>query len=512
MRTRSLLYASLLFLLGLPSQANNLSVSNIAIVGTDKVRFDISWDNGWFIPGFNWDAVWIFVKAQDCAGTTTWDHVDLSTNATQHTATGGTGLIVEASSDGKGVFIRRNSLGGLTQSATVTLQFAANMPAAASTNFRVFGTEMVWVPQGNFSVGDGTTNSATQSTAAFGTWSASTPWPIASEGQINGDALRNGAESNTWHNTVPTTFPKGWAGFYCMKYEISQQQYVAFLNALTATQQFWRTANPPTSPAGTLAMTSAANQNRNAIVVATPAAAGAPAVYATDLNGDGTYGDGDDIACNYLSWTDLLSYLDWSGLRPMTELEFEKAARGSTLPVLTEYAWGSTNILQAVSSALNNAGMPSEASTASGNGLCAHNGGSSTTLGPLRTGFAATANPLRERAGASFWGVMDLSGNVWEQTISVGYYNGSARLPATFIFTGANGDGRLTMFTGEFDVTTWPTAAGVGTTSAGTTIVRGGNWESSAQRAQISDRAFFSSVAENLTRVRRTGGRGVRRP
>jgi formylglycine-generating enzyme required for sulfatase activity len=509
MKHRVPLLAGMVLLFSSPLSANNLEVSNISIVGTTAVQFDVSWDNSWFVPGSNWDAVWVFVKAQDCNGSRNWDHVDLSNVAASHSVSGGTGLTVEASSDGKGVFIRRNSLGGGTQSGTVTVQFATEIEDAAATNFRVFGVEMVWVPQGDFRVGDGSTNNTSHSTASLGS-SGSTPRAVTSENAVGMDFFRNDKGGDNFisaHNALPAAFPKGWAGFYCMKYEISQQQYVAFLNSLSLAHQFTRTTNNPTAAAGTLAMTNTANQNRNAIVVSTPAANGAPAVYATDLNGDGTYGDGDEIACNYLSWADLLAYLDWSGLRPMTELEYEKAARGTVFPVLNEYSWGSNAILQATSDAVNGAGTAAESSTAMGDGLCAHNGGASTSLGPLRVGFAATAVPSRAFSGASQWGIMELSGNVWEQTISIGYWNGSTRLPATFIFTGANGDGQLSLLTGDADVATWPLAV-----TPGTLVVRGGNWESDAQRAQTSDRRFVNSVAENSNRLRRTGGRGVRRP
>lgn len=509
--------AGLLLLAALPSKGNNLTITGMSVVSPNQVRFTISWDNSWFISGFNWDAVWIFVKAQQCAGTTTWDHVDLSTTAGVHTVTGGTGLFIETATDGKGVFVRRNSNGGGTQTGTITLQFATAIAAVATTNFYVYGIEMVWVPQGDFAVGDGSSNNVSQSVASMG--AGNPPRTVTGEGAVGGDFFRNdkapgGSDGYiTAHNAIPATFPKGWAGFYCMKYEISQQQYVAFLNALTSAQQVVRTTTGPSLPAGTLAMTTPANQNRNAIVVATPATGGAPAVYATDLNGDGTYGDGDDIACNYLSWADLTAYLDWSALRPMTELEYEKAARGSTVPILNEYAWGSTASLQAISSALVNGGGPSETSTASGAGLCAFNGGASTTLGPLRVGFAATSNPSRTWSGGSFWGVMEMSGNLWEQTISIGYYNGSTRIPATYIFTGENGDGRLGVLNGDADVASWPIPnIPTTTTAAGTVLVRGGNWEQVVQRCQISDRFFVANTVENLTRVRRTGGRGVRRP
>lgn len=484
------------------SKANNLAISSVTVTNANTIQFNISWDNSWYISGANWDAAWVFIKAQNCSGTTTWDHVDLSTTSSDHSVSGGTGLYVEASSDGKGVFVRRNSDGFGTQSGTITLRFASSIAAFASVNFHVIGIEMVWVPQGSFATGDGSTNHTTHSIASFATRT------VTSEALMAVDNLRSdktGDGAMTAHPQIPAAFPKGYDAFYCMKHEISQQQYVTFLNDLTMTQQSSRISVVPTSAAGTLVMTTSGNQNRSSIVMKTTSSGGAPCVFDCDLNGDATYGDGGDIACNFLSWDDLKAYLDWSGLRPMTELEYEKAARGSTPSVLNEYAWGNTTILQGISSSLTNGGTSSEVSTASGVGLCAHNGGASTSLGPLRVGFAATASTIRVSAGASYWGIMDLSGNVWEQCLCAGYLSG-ARIPATFIFTGANGNGSLDL-SGNSDVATWPSVS-----TAGTVLVRGGCWEYVAQRAQISDRYYVNSSAENSSRVRRTGGRGVRKP
>ncbi|MFN3345365.1 MAG: hypothetical protein ACK412_06920 [Chloroherpetonaceae bacterium] len=44
-----------------------------------------------------------------------------------------------------------------------------------------------------------------------------------------------------------------------------------------------------------------------------------------------------------------LLYLAWSGLRPMTELEFEKACRGVEKGVPGEFAWGNASAVAATS-------------------------------------------------------------------------------------------------------------------------------------------------------------------
>lgn len=68
------------------------------------------------------------------------------------------------------------------------------------------------------------------------------------------------------------------------------------------------------------------------------------------MDDDGVYNettDGKWIACNWLTWMDGAAYTDWAALRPFTELEFEKAARGPQLVVNDEYSWGSTDLTQA---------------------------------------------------------------------------------------------------------------------------------------------------------------------
>jgi formylglycine-generating enzyme required for sulfatase activity len=488
------------------TKANNLNISNVSAPSTTTIQFDIAWDNSWNITGINYDAVWVFVKAQVCGGSSTpYTHANLS--AAGNSVSGGV-LQIDLVSDNKGVFIRRAANGtGNIATATVTLTFATSY-VTANTNFEVIGIEMVYVPTGSFTVGDGSTINGTHSTASFGS-NNSTPRPVASEAAMAQDYLRNdkaGDAAITAHAAIIAGFPKGYNAFYCMKYEISQQQYVTFLNLLDFNQQAARTSAAPSSATGTLVLTTSGNENRNYIKIVTPGNAASAAIYGNDFNNNGTFneaGDGQNIACNYLSWDDLKAYLDWAALRPMTELEYEKACRGVNSSLLNEYAWGSTSINQAISSSLTNSGQSGELSTSTADGLCAYLGGASTTLGPLRTGFAATLITGRTGAGASYWGILDLSGNVWEQTYQCGYYNGAVRTSVP-IFTGLLGDGEIDA-TGNADATNW--GGGVALS-----VVKGGNWEYTAQRAQVSDRFYINSTAQNSSRTSRTGGRGVRQP
>ena len=473
--------------------ANNLTIGTPTVVGAD-LQFTISWDNSWNtnLGPANWDAVWIFVKRQDCT-TNLWAHGLASTNSGDHSVTGGV-LQIDATTDGMGIYVRRSAIGnGSIATATVTLvlQTAAN----GVDNFQVLGIEMVSVPQGDFYIGDGT--------GGQNGWGFRTLL-ITSALQTAGLGAANVYQASSYGSTssLPAAYPIGWNNFYVMKYEIGQEQYASFLNSLTFTQQVARTAVSPASAAGTLAIANSATPQRNRIEIQTPGVANVtPAVYRNDLNNNGTYnenGDGQDIACNWLAWADLMAYLDWAALRPMTEFEYEKTTRGAAAVVTgNEYPWGSVTILQAESGALNNAGQSSEVSTTSGNGLCAY-GINTNTKGPLRCGFAAGAATTKAQAGSSYYGVMDMAGNVEEQC--VGGYNGNYSA-----FTTANGDGTLTA-AGAANTTGWSVNGGG---NGGGGIFRGGDWFNTAAYCQVSDRGFMTNNA-NQGRNAAIGGRGVR--
>jgi formylglycine-generating enzyme required for sulfatase activity len=479
-------------------RANNLSISAPTVVGSN-LQFTISWNNSWNVSTSpnNHDAVWVFIKRQSCTNNL-WTHALVSTNSGNHSVTGGV-LQVDAVADGMGVFIRRSALGnGNIASATVTLtlQTAAN----GVDNFQVLGIEMVNIPQGNFFIGDNINGVGQGSgTGGFGFRNVLITNAIQTAGiGVAGNYKSNGS----WGSTapLPDTYPLGWNSFYSMKYEISQEQYVSFLNSLTFTQQLSRTVNPA-SVVGTVAFANATNSSRNRIKIRTSGVSAiTPAVYGCDLNNNGVFNEADDgqnIACNWLSWADLMAYLDWAALRPMTEFEYEKICRGASPSSLNgEYAWNSVNLTQAISSSLNNPGAASETSTASGDGLSAY-GGNSTTDGPLRCGFAAGLATNKAQAGGAWFGVMEMSGNVWEQCVGGHNFNYSN-------FTNACGDGTLTA-AGAANTANWPVSGG-GSFGG---VLRGGGFESAPISLRISENGQMTNNS-NQGRSQLFGGRGVR--
>lgn len=441
--------------------ANNISVTNTALTDSDhtndfaKVQFDLSWDNSWRNE-ITYDAAWIFVKYRTPASTGDWAHATLSTTGTDHTAP--TGATISPTAAGTGVFIYRNAVGnGSNSFSGVKLRWNYGTDGVSDTalaDIRVFAIEMILVPEGAFAAGSGGAESSAFTLTTINTAAATTA-PTGS-GSLGGQAGgyptgQTAPDNDSW--------PNGFAAFYCMKYEITQGQYAAFLNSLTATQASAR--NPGQS------------SNRYAITGSHPNfTASAP-----------------DRACNYLSWPDGVAYLDWSCLRPMTELEFEKACRGAASPVANEHAWGDTSLTNVT--AVANAGTPSEVPSAPSGANAIYG---ANFEGPLRVGSFATAGSTRVQAGASFYGIMELTGNVWERTVIIGDAAGRS-------FTGLHGDGALG--NSDANVTAWPDPD-----TAPVAGFRGGSWVSVTQRLPVSDRG--AATFYDTSRNRERGFRGVR--
>jgi formylglycine-generating enzyme required for sulfatase activity len=477
--SRLTLSIMLLFVFGI-SRANNVQITGTSVTGSD-ITFTISWENSWRanVAPANWDAVWVFIKYQDC-NTRLWAHAGLSTAGADHTTS--SPLQVDPVADGRGVFIRRSALGGGTIAPTeVTLKMTI---PAGTYNYKVFGIEMVNVPQANFEVGDATSAATFNSITVNSTSQAS---------GISAASIGGGS------STIPNTYPTGYNSFYCMKNEISQLQYVEYLNSLTYDQQKAHTLSDPISAAGTYVMFGYFGY-RNGIIISTPGNnAAIPAVYACDASTgvENNSDDGQSIVANNLSWGDLAAYLDWAALRPMTELEFEKVCRGSMSRVAGEYPWGTTDLSQVYSSlgGLINDYMSNETFTPVANGTCTYGVGSaSSAYGPVRVGAFASGSSGRASAGAAFYGAMEMAGNTWERVVNT--------TAAGVSFNGTLGDGTIAP-NGDANQATWPsitTAAGLG--------FRGGSYIDVAGRLRTSDRSIVTTA--DATRYPSFGGRGVR--
>jgi len=476
----SLLVFCLVILLPVLLAANNIAVSNpvlTAPVIADKyvkVQFNLSWENSWRASSgpSNWDAAWVFVKYRVSGGD--WQHATLHSSG--HSGGTGTSTTVTPAADGTGAFIYRDSVGSgafAITGAQLRWDYGVNGVADnAVVDIRVFAIEMVYVPQGAFALGSGgkevggfykyptTTNTYSVSSEAeitVGTGAGNLYYPY--ELGYSGD--RTGP--------VPAAFPKGYNAFYCMKYEISQQQYVDFLNSLTTTQASNR-------------YSFSSSGWRYGILVAS-------GVYTT-FN---PY-----VACNYLSWMDGAAYSDWAGLRPLTELEYEKACRGTLTPEYYEYAWGEGGIAgwsggeyNLSNVGANNEGIATNYSTGAGNANWHRtNSGYYDLLGPMRVGiFAAnSSNSGRVTAGASYYGIMELSGNLWERPVTIGNVTGRG-------FTGLHGNGALSI-NGYANVTAWPGLSSEEVTGAIGAGFRGGSWQAYESHLRVSGRG---SAANTLT-------------
>jgi hypothetical protein len=300
----------------------SVRIENVTVVPRDArtatVRFDVSWANSWHHEA-NHDAVWLFFKAR-AEGAMEWQHVRLAAdkvlNPTGYSREeGGTplDLIVPDGDDGfLGMFVRRADYGqGNVKAAKITAvwDLAAHKGITNDTkvDVRAFGVEMVFIPEGSFFLGSGGTEPCRFYRYTDGT-QHTRPYRVTSAGAIpTGQQAgklwaRRGAQPEDG-GEIPAAFPNGYAALYCMKKHITKGQYAAFLNTL-----------PPAE---------AMERYPDRAGIARPSAAP-----------NNTYTTGNDRHhnCGGLSWADGAAWAAWAGLRPMTELEYEKICRGPMEP------------------------------------------------------------------------------------------------------------------------------------------------------------------------------------
>ena len=519
---RSLPVAALFLMHG--AQANNIQVANTTLTGNTgtevMVQFDISWENSWRGGGVaNWDAAWVFVKYK-LPGDGGFTHARLE--ATGHVAPSGSlldlglltpGTAYDASTNpALGVFIRRDADGTGTFNANgVQLRWNYGALAIAYTDItevQVYAIEMVYMNQGAFYLGSGGTE-----TNAFRVNTPAAPYQVTSEAPI---AIGNNPPGALWadgeiqNGTLTAAYPKGFAAAYMMKYEMSQQQYVDFLNSLTRVQQAARVETDLS--VGVSAVNERYVMNglptmgyRNGIRCDATIDPNSSITFYCDANGNDIGGEADDgqwVAANEMNLSDVAAFLDWSAIRFMTELEYEKACRGPLPPLPNEFPWRTASITSGPFT-LDNAFTTSEGlatgySSTVGNAMY---GGATANAGSMRVGsFAANpANTGRISAGAGYYGAMELAGNQVELVISAGNSSGQA-------YNGSHGDGALTI-AGGHDPATWPPL-----TDHDQMCFRGGGFTTTVAtvgQLQVSDRTL-GATANDAIRLRSVGGRGVR--
>jgi formylglycine-generating enzyme required for sulfatase activity len=539
MKTFSL--TTFIFLLTAFAFGNNIQVTNVTLINQNTsegvnnannhtfVRFTLTWDNSWRTstgPG-NYDAAWVFVKFQPFGGN--YQHATLSSVAAHHSVTTNNGITPEFRTvpDGVGIFIQRANDGGPGsinwQDVMLRWNYRANnVHDTASVTVQVFAVEMVFIPQGAFYIGDGNigqnSNGFRRNNVPATTPQGREAYLVTSENQIifqtssatslASDRAYDPRITGHWSisgvgYTLPEAFPKGFNAFYTMKYEISQKQYVDFFNTL------------PTTPSNSTIKTNRSIRNndlaqtfRNNFNWTGNNLDDATLTRLTPSGGSG------DRACNNLSSQDILAYLDWSALRPMTELEYEKMCRGRDVtygpiyPINGEFAWGNNSINSFTATTLTNdnsesEGIPNPAtSQVNCNGALVNLNSTPTgnTQGVVRCGIFAAKNHTsqqRRQSGASFYGVMELTGNVTEFVISTirTFQDGSGNtVYGHSTYTGNHGDGVL--LNGEANFSNLPSSSGN----------RGGSFMGAAP---VSSQSWLPSGFNN-SKWRDTGGRGVR--
>ena len=472
--SRYLLAVGILALLvcawGSPASAAELRVSDGTVVvedGTAYVEVDVSWRLSWRNET-NWDAAWLFAKVPRRDGESV--HLPLAQSGhrgVRNAHSDQPGAAFSGAPDSTGVFVYRDAQTEARGPNDWRLRLRLALPEGVSPDdlpavVDVYGVEMVYIPEGPFEAGDPA--GVDGPGGAFFSLNAdsSGTYRVADSGSIpvcNGrGSLCYAPDTGDQVGPVPASYPNGYDAFYLMKYKMTQGTYADFLNTLTLLQSAQRALFGGTDY----------HRSDRGSISKTPG---------------GTYvADAPDRAANYVGWRDAGAFADWAGLRPMSTLEYEKAARGPAEPVANEYVWGTTRIargdtLFAPDSTVAQVeagdefmrGNANLAEFSPKNYIIGGDGGH----GPVRVdlfesrayradgGNLPDATSLREAAGTGYYGVAALQGRLFERAVTLASEQGRA-------FQGRHGDGDVS-YTGlaARHGENWPDRLGRGLTLRG---------------------------------------------
>lgn len=521
---KKLILTSVVALLGFSTlQASDIKIKSkgVTTINTQNktgiVSFDIDWNYSWrtgngegglasgdvacpTCPN-NHDAIWVFAKyrKQTSPGVfSDWTHLKLE--STGHSGPSGSvvkvGLVDEKASfnattnPGVGVFVYRADRGLLNTNNSIgfkdlNLNFSLEsngLQTSDQIQIRLFGIEMTYVTPGSYQLG-----SAGSEVNKFRDASNNSAVTISGTNSLSNVRYLVGSTLTQLGNLNPN-YPIAVEGYYMMKYEISQAQYVAFLNTIPASAA---SANYTDSIQNNI-VSDSFQINLNAGVYTTP--------YPF-------------YPMMYMKWSNICNYLAWAGLRPTSEFEFEKAARGPISSLSGEYAWGDTTlpVLQGGAGGSNRlyiiydnrvqkvyyfrckGGSAPNQNTGGFANNCtatdtvnvvfwANYGNYYTHILPLST--FTRINTTRKFSGSGFYGIYELSGNIGELCLPI----------TNTTYDGKHGNGSISSIP-----TSW------NSTSTNAAIVRGGDFRRGSEFLRVSDRSTLESIVTH-----RQGGRGVR--
>jgi hypothetical protein len=392
--------------------ATNLQINQVEWFRDDAteklfVKLNVRWENAWH-NAKNRDAVWLFFKynAPPMDDNSNYRHANLASTGHKlisNHLNNSPSPDFWVSPDKVGVFIYPKTpyRGNINWSILIALDEVKNEQINGKT-IGAYGIEMVLIPEGKFAIGEKDSTLAKRNFTFYKSdKNGKTTDFYSIENEENSieiapkeNALYYLSETTIYQGDqkgiISTIFPKGFKAFYMMKYELTQGQYTDFLNAISVSATYQR-----------------ANFGGRD--------------YRNSRGGirleNGKYiAESPNRPANFISWDDACAFADWAGLRPFTELEYEKACRGNSPPISGEYAWN-TNSKEKLLRYVN----PENDDL--------------TFLNQLSEANLNDNN--RENFGASYYWVMDLSGGgVWERCITVGDSVGRS-------FQGTHGDGTL---------------------------------------------------------------------
>jgi len=229
-----------------------------------SLSISVEWDKSWRDKQ-NWDAAWVVLKGK--TSNDRFEHINVTRQPLiiANNSSDSTEPEFYIPNDNRGFFIYRNEISSGDNRWVVEIPLPI---VGRYTEIKAYGVEMVFIPEGPFELG--TTKSLRDRKAARDQdWIRYTPpAPLSAFFKANPDAedfyggvytveserpisigknqgelyyldakfLKN-FSSGDKKGILKKEFPKGFQSFYQMKYELTQQQYVGFLNSLTATQK-----------------------------------------------------------------------------------------------------------------------------------------------------------------------------------------------------------------------------------------------------------------------------------